>query len=269
MSADALFQNAPSQVLRFYVEASFLLGIILAFVVAWMSRSGKKWIGAHPREVLRLTNISVIAGLALSAARALVMPAEHLVENSLLFYVVAILGLLALARSAYAAWSLVELHLDLLGFALVHRIGRVEIRVSDKDAVAFSARLPARALVVLPSALKGSPEFQITLKHELQHHRQRDTAWLYLYEILKVLFFLNPAVHLLSRRVDELQELACDETLLGRHDISPQDYGRCLLRAMRARAHGMSMAACSGQHILRKRVDLLFRTPSLRLSRHF
>jgi membrane peptidoglycan carboxypeptidase len=87
----------------------------------------------------------------------------------------------------------------------------------------------------LPESLLGdSFDFKIALKHELQHHRQRDTWWAVAVEFLVCFFFPNPTIYLWKKGIVELQEYSCDEALIGRKGISSYDYGSCLLRVAEA-----------------------------------
>ena len=86
---------------------------------------------------------------------------------------------------------------------------------------------------------QSAEDHALTLRHELQHHRQGDPQWAWLLLGLQVLCFLNPAVHLLARSLRALEELACDAALLER-GTSPKAYGRALLRA--ASAHPAPLA---------------------------
>ena len=113
----------------------------------------------------------------------------------------------------------------------IRRRGRLRILASDHTQIPFSFWLPARYFIVVPSSLTlRMDELKIVLRHEAQHHRQFDTKLLYLYQLLKAAFFWNPAVHVLSRRIVELQEFACDETLTGRRANSSHAYCQLLLR---------------------------------------
>ena len=69
---------------------------------------------------------------------------------------------------------------------------------------------------------------------EGQHHRQRDTRYLYAVLLCRALFGLNPAVHWLIRQLFELQEFACDEALARRRSHCARTYCACLLRVAEA-----------------------------------
>ncbi len=113
----------------------------------------------------------------------------------------------------------------------LHKIGRTSVVVSDLIVVPFSALNLRRAYVVLPSSLVPyRTEFKIALRHEIEHHRRRDTLWAVMLEWLICGFYLNPAIYLWRKTILQLQELACDEALIGRMRISKQAYGSCLLK---------------------------------------
>lgn len=147
----------------------------------------------------------------------------------------------------------------------LHHIGQVRVVVSDEDPIPFAAWLgpeltsAARreqnasphggtAWVVVPSSLVLEPStLSLALKHELQHHRQGDTRWALLELFLNTLFFWNPGMHLWSRLSLQLQEFACDASLLGQNRVSFEAYGRCLLEtAQQALTHHTSPAGTTG-----------------------
>lgn len=111
----------------------------------------------------------------------------------------------------------------------LRRIGRVELLVSDDVEGPFSFWLPGRAVVVVPSWILERPQqFRIAVRHELQHHRARDPQSAYVLSLVNALFFWNPMPRLWDRAFQELQEMACDEALVGRRGFSRADYIGCL-----------------------------------------
>ena len=114
---------------------------------------------------------------------------------------------------------------------LVRRLGRVSIYTNDLVAVPFSFWLPGLAAVVMPTTLLNRiADFKIGVFHELQHHRQKDTQWVYVLWFLRILCFANPFIHLWTRWISELQEFACDETLVDLKRVESQQYARCLIQ---------------------------------------
>ncbi|PKP73089.1 MAG: hypothetical protein CVT84_15370 [Alphaproteobacteria bacterium HGW-Alphaproteobacteria-6] len=111
------------------------------------------------------------------------------------------------------------------------RFGRLELRLSDTVLVPFSTRGLSRRYVVVPSSmLANDADLRIALGHELQHLRQRDVEWEIGLEMLKPLFFWNPAFHLWKRRMERLRELACDRQVVTRRGYAVAEYCQCLLR---------------------------------------
>ncbi len=160
----------------------------------------------------------------------------------------------------------------------IKHIGCLKLLASDQIAVPFSFWWPPCSFIVVPNALLLHPnDLRIAISHEGQHHRQRDTRLLYLYQLLKALFFWNPAVHLLARNILQLQELACDEALAMQRKVSAQDYARCLLRvASGAEIPRRTLLSVSmiGQgtdprtgSLLRKRIAIMLARPTRNLGK--
>lgn len=152
---------------------------------------------------------------------------------------------------------------------LLRRIGRVRILASPAATVPFSFRSPRTCWVVLPeSLLVSAADRRVAVMHELQHHRQGDTLWALLEELLFCVFFPNPAFALLRRRIMEDQEFSCDEALIG-HGIESRDYGSCLVRVAetalgsRDRYAGTSYMSAASRNpaylksFLRRRVEMI------------
>jgi len=151
---------------------------------------------------------------------------------------------------------------------LVRKLGRVYVFLNDEIKVPFSYWLPGRANVVVPSSLLTNPiDYQIAIHHELQHHRQKDTCWVYLIWILRSLCILNPFAHLWSRWISEIQEFACDETLVAREKVSPQQYVRCLIEVANNAFNQKRIPACATgltflveRNLLTRRVEKMIST---------
>lgn len=117
----------------------------------------------------------------------------------------------------------------------VRKVGRTQISVSEEVCVPFSTLLNRIAFVVIPTSMALDPlDYKLAIFHELQHHRCRDTIWAKWIEILVAVWFWNPAARLWKQEIIELQELACDETLIGQRRVSLRQYGNCLLKVAEA-----------------------------------
>lgn len=287
--------------LRWYLEASALLAVgalCLAVVSRYWPTRSRAWLAlSHaalvaalvlplgatwfPRDRLLKPSVQVWSGaprarqapytLIAPAARApgIALEGVRLTESGLRAGAwLALAGLLAaLGVHASRLWRLRRV---LRSHVEIRRLGRVSVRVSESDPVAYSAWLPfGLAYAVLPVELLGDREaWRLALLHELQHHRQRDTLWVHAHELCRAIFFWHPGARAWSRLTERFQELACDEALIGRRDVSAQAYGRCLVRAAQlalspplvAHAGTTRMAAGGSGLFLKRRVEMLFET---------
>jgi beta-lactamase regulating signal transducer with metallopeptidase domain len=112
---------------------------------------------------------------------------------------------------------------------LIRRIGSVRIVISDRIQVPFSV-WAGRSWVVVPQDLVAHRKlFQISILHELQHHRQKDTFWIYLVLLVKGFFCLSPLIWMWTKVISEVQEMACDENLVDQGKVHRQEYARRLI----------------------------------------
>jgi membrane-bound lytic murein transglycosylase D len=143
---------------------------------------------------------------------------------------------------------------------------RRHVRVLSSQAVCvpFSFWWPGSNFIVLPADLILRPaDLRMAIRHEAQHHRQLDTRVTYIYQLLRALFFWNPAVHWLYKSVTELQEFACDEVLIVQRKVSAHAYCSCLMRVAEAAVNQQRMSICTGmlggagRGILKNRIEAL------------
>lgn len=148
-----------------------------------------------------------------------------------------------------------------------HAIARrrhVRVLSSQAVCVPFSFWLPGLHFIVLPTDLILRPaDLRMAIRHEAQHHRQLDTRLTYPYQLLRALFFWNPAVHWLYKSVAELQEFACDEVLITQRKVSAHAYCSCLMRVAESAVKQQTMSICAGMlggaghGILKSRIEAL------------
>ena len=203
---------------------------------------------------------------------ALLFTAAHLTEprhfrqktlRDLLLLTAVVLALAALLFFSIQAAKI--RHLLRSGLLLRSR-GRVRILASPAARVPLAFRTPGRAWVLIPYSLIEKPEhLRIAVNHELQHHRQGDTFWVYVLALLRFLFFMNPMVHLWIKNIHHTQEFACDEALIDRKKVSHHAYGRCLLKVAAAGENGAyvpvgttAMARSTSAKLLIRRIDNMF-----------
>ena len=146
-------------------------------------------------------------------------------------------------------------------------IGKVSIRTFEDVLIPFSVWLPFRAFVVVPqSMVMDSDKLRLIVKHELQHHRQQDTKWLYAMQFIGALCFWNPFAYFLQKQLGDLQEIACDEALIGHQGISSKAYCDCLLWVAQHSLQSRSLlvgtagfARGSAAKLLKRRVEEMFK----------
>ncbi|PTL80964.1 M56 and MltD domain-containing protein [Vitiosangium sp. GDMCC 1.1324] len=150
----------------------------------------------------------------------------------------------------------------------VRQVGRVAVVLCDSEATAFSTWFPRlaprpSAWVAVPShLLEDAAALRMTVLHELQHHRQRDTVLVYVRLAVGALFFWNPVVRAFGQWLATCQELACDEALVSGGKARPHDYARCLLdAALRASGSPPLPAGVTGMaHPTTRRIEMLFQS---------
>ena len=111
------------------------------------------------------------------------------------------------------------------------RMNRLRIVISESVSVPFSLKTFSAYWVVIPLELaEKKKDFDLAIKHEIQHHRQGDTKWSIFIEFLICLFYFNPTIYLWKNTIIEYQEFSCDEALTGQSGVLSHDYGSCLVR---------------------------------------
>jgi membrane-bound lytic murein transglycosylase D len=149
---------------------------------------------------------------------------------------------------------------------IVKKIGPVRIFANDEVVVPFSYWLPGQAAVILPSSFLGKhQDYKIAITHELQHHRHGDTKWVYVMWGLKLICIFNPAIYLWNQWLSEIQEFACDETLVDQKRVESQAYARCLLEVAKQANNQKYVPVCATgltflfeRNILKRRIEKMF-----------
>lgn len=120
-----------------------------------------------------------------------------------------------------------------------------------------------RPVLVLPgrvAAQLGEEELETVLLHELAHVERRDNLWGNFQTALECVFWFNPSVWLVGRRLLAERERACDERVLEAGGAA-EAYAAGILKVVRFcsgwRVAGVSGAA-SGSN-LRRRIEMIIR----------
>ncbi len=184
----------------------------------------------------------------------------------ILMALVAISLLLGIGKLAVDIKRLREI---LRGAYVIRRIGRVRVAVSGRIRVPFSAWFFG-AWVLLPTDLiSDSSAVRISILHELQHHRQKDTLWIYAIQILKALLFLNPLMWIWEKQISEIQECACDENIINRGKASRGEYAHQLIAIAENAVQRKEQLVCAAglaflndRHSLSRRMESMFQEKS-------
>ncbi len=102
--------------------------------------------------------------------------------------------------------------------ALAKRFEGVRIAVSDRTPGPIAAGI-LRPSILLPLGFEtqlASPGIAALLEHERAHIERRDMLVALLQRIALALLWWSPALHWISRRMDEEREVACDEVAVDR-----------------------------------------------------
>jgi hypothetical protein len=158
---------------------------------------------------------------------------------------------------------------------LIKQVGRVRILINDEIQVPFSYWLPGQANIVIPSDLVGRREdYKMAIAHEIQHHRHGDTRWVYVMWGLKLVCIINPAIHFWNRWISEIQEFACDETLVDQNKVESQAYARCLVEVAQTAIDQKHVPVCATgltflveRNLLKRRIERMFSKSSTRIGR--
>ncbi|MDP1602482.1 MAG: penicillin-binding transpeptidase domain-containing protein [Legionella sp.] len=175
--------------------------------------------------------------LKAESSEATLRPETVSIINYATFYplLYAVFFLLILFRTYRVLLDLRKLRV-MLDEAIHYRTsGKLIIKVSHRCHIPFSVYLFNKAYILLPVSLfSSSKNVKIAIAHEGQHHRNRDCLWAYFTEALRIVFWGNPGINKWRNVLSELQELACDEILVGHQKISAHDYGHCLFQVVQA-----------------------------------
>ena len=172
-----------------------------------------------------------------------------------------IVMLLSFALSVWAVFrEVLSIRRILRDSHVLRRVRRATVVCADNVSVPFSFLTPWHAWVVIPTTfLADSALTRISIHHELQHHRQRDTAWQYVVLALRALVGMNPFMSVFSKIISEAQELKVDSTLVDEGKVRASDYAQCLL--------DVATNACVGQKPLVCATGLAFLTDRQSLTR--
>jgi beta-lactamase regulating signal transducer with metallopeptidase domain len=242
--------------------AAVLLPVALLPVAGHvLTPKAQVWSGATMRQVTTAAEVPQLV-IAVVAAEVTLPWQMARRASTVLLGGGALLFMTLLARDAR------RLRRILRGAHCIVRRGSVRVLASDTVYVPFSFWWPRRHCIVLPAELMlRADDLRMAIQHESQHHRQLDTRLIYFYQLLRAVFWVNPAMHWLQAMVTDLQEFACDEALLARRRLPVRAYCACLLRVaelalgQRRSALSMGMLGNTPGRVLHDRVAAMLSGP--------
>lgn len=123
------------------------------------------------------------------------------------------------------------------GIAGIVDLPALPVAVYETDAAVSPMLIGlARPVLLVPRSLRTfAPDQQrLIVAHELTHWRRRDPLLLHASVILQALFWFNPALRALGRRLHWAQELGCDRAVLdGRAQGQRQQYAAALVAQLK------------------------------------
>jgi beta-lactamase regulating signal transducer with metallopeptidase domain len=117
-----------------------------------------------------------------------------------------------------------------------------------------------KPLIILPrNAWEwDASRLRAVLLHESAHVLRQDCLAKHVAQVSRALLWWNPLARMMSARVDQEQERACDEAVLWA-GVAPEDYARALLDTARECSSSLLLGcAMSSSSVLRARLEHLF-----------
>lgn len=186
-----------------------------------------------------------------------------------------IFSLFLLHGIVVSARALLALKLLLKRSQVVKCVGRLRVLFNENVGQPLSFRSLWRCYVVLPTQLlEDERAYRLIVAHELQHHRQLDTSFVYLFHAVRLALPLNPGLWLWKDVLENLQEMACDNAVVQRNANCKLHYARSLLwvseiaktATFQTRMHLVARTAVPQKSFLRRRIETMYkqtRSPSL------
>ncbi|HTQ54838.1 MAG TPA: M56 family metallopeptidase [Bryobacteraceae bacterium] len=194
------------------------------------------------------------------------------VPSTVVWPIYAALAWLAIAAILLGrvAWSLLYIHGLKSRAALFGRRDSIRVLVSPEVRAPMAAGFLHRA-IIFPQrwiAELQPQEFEQVLCHEMAHLRRWDDWTQLLQEVVRAVFFFNPASHWIGRRLAMEREMACDDWVVSSTGEA-RPYAACLTHlhelmrrphARLSRAPEMAPGATSGKRRqITTRVEALLR----------
>lgn len=106
---------------------------------------------------------------------------------------------------------------------------KVSYRISENISTPMTIGLFNKKIILSNEVLEEN-QYEIILKHELFHIKNKDIEYKFLLLVLNCIYWFNPIIYMFTNQVDEILELNCDEYVLkNQNQIYRVEYAKTLL----------------------------------------
>lgn len=143
-------------------------------------------------------------------------------------------------------------------------LNRVKIYITPEKVSPYSGGI-FRPFIVIPEEISESwndTQRRVILSHEFLHIKSGHIVLLFLFAMLRIYWWINPAIYLCEKILREDLEMACDESCISATGFSRLEYGKMILGVLTILKGVQEECAASfldGNYfeVLRKRIGYL------------
>lgn len=149
------------------------------------------------------------------------------------------------------------------------KLKHVTIRLNPSLTTPFSMGI-FRPVIVIPEVMIrqfSEVEIEGILQHEYNHIRHGHLILYFVFDCFRIIWFMNPLIHLCSRWMKDDLELLCDHDTIHSGEISPDVYGMLLIRSLdcidgnQGKTEGIkampALAARRSFKVMKKRIQMI------------
>lgn len=116
--------------------------------------------------------------------------------------------------------------------------------------------------IVLPNLNINSNELEQIFKHELIHYKRKDSICKWVMQIIKSIHWFNPIVYYISKDINKICELSCDEMVIkNQNEDGRKIYGDALISTINTEGNYnnfvVSITMCESVSIIKERLDMI------------
>lgn len=149
------------------------------------------------------------------------------------------------------------------------KLKHVTIRLNPSLTTPFSMGI-FRPVIVIPEVMIrqfSEVEIEGILQHEYNHIHHGHLILYFVFDCFRIIWFMNPLIHLCSRWMKDDLELLCDHDTIHSGEISPDVYGMLLIRSLdcidgnQGKTEGIkampALAARRSFKVMKKRIQMI------------